>query len=87
MFATRLTAFLIVAVVGNSAAAGISPAAAQLATAAPMELIILHNNDMHARFEQTDALSKMCNKEDALLSKCYGGFARVAYKWVQRGRG
>lgn len=47
---------------------------------APMELIILHNNDMHARFEQTDALSKECRQEDALQSKCYGGFARVVYK-------
>lgn len=48
--------------------------------AAPMELIILHNNDMHARFEQTDALSKECRQDDVLLSKCYGGFARIVYK-------
>lgn len=47
-----------------------------------LEIIILHNNDMHARFEQTDALSKVCKEEDSLMSKCYGGFARVAYKLV-----
>lgn len=46
------------------------------------ELIILHNNDMHARFQETDAMSKMCSKEDIMLNKCYGGFARVVYKWV-----
>lgn len=56
-----------------------SPAAVAAADPAAMELIILHNNDMHARFEQTDAMSTVCNEEDALLSKCYGGFARVAH--------
>lgn len=49
-------------------------------TKPPMDMIILHNNDMHARFEQTDALSKECKNEDVIESKCYGGFARVAYK-------
>lgn len=48
----------------------------------PFELIILHNNDMHARFEQTDALSKVCKPEDAYYQKCYGGFARVLYQQV-----
>lgn len=42
-------------------------------------LIILHNNDMHARFEQTDKYSNKCQKNDAELKKCYGGFARVAH--------
>lgn len=44
-----------------------------------MDIIILHNNDMHSRFEQTDALSQVCKQEDVVLSKCYGGFARVAH--------
>ena len=44
------------------------------------ELIILHNNDMHARFEQTGVLSDKCTKEDAAINKCYGGFARVAHE-------
>lgn len=47
-----------------------------------MDIIILHNNDMHARFEQTDALSKVCKEQDVLMSKCYGGFARVAHMLV-----
>lgn len=47
---------------------------------APLELIILHNNDMHARFEQTGVHSNTCAPEDVITNKCYGGFARVAYK-------
>lgn len=49
-------------------------------TVKPFELIILHNNDMHARFDETDALSKICKPEDAFHQKCYGGFARVLYQ-------
>uniref|UniRef100_A0A6P4E6L4 5'-nucleotidase n=1 Tax=Drosophila rhopaloa TaxID=1041015 RepID=A0A6P4E6L4_DRORH len=44
------------------------------------EFIILHNNDMHARFEQTSVNSGTCSPEDANSNKCYGGFARVAYE-------
>lgn len=49
---------------------------------APLELIILHNNDMHARFEQTAANSNTCSKEDVTNNRCYGGFARVGYECV-----
>lgn len=42
------------------------------------EFILLHNNDMHARFEQTDDVSGTCTQADAAANKCYGGFARVA---------
>ena len=45
----------------------------------PFQLIILHNNDMHARFEQTGILGDKCKKDDAADNKCYGGFARVAH--------
>ena len=45
-----------------------------------LEFILLHNNDMHARFQQTDASSNVCSKEDANADRCYGGFARVASK-------
>lgn len=44
------------------------------------KLTILHNNDMHARFEQTGVLSGRCSKNDADNNLCYGGFARVAHK-------
>ncbi|XP_061379079.1 protein 5NUC-like isoform X3 [Danaus plexippus] len=42
------------------------------------ELLILHNNDMHARFEQTSQLSGACTTLDREAGKCYGGFPRVA---------
>uniref|UniRef100_A0A1L8DPM1 5'-nucleotidase n=2 Tax=Nyssomyia neivai TaxID=330878 RepID=A0A1L8DPM1_9DIPT len=42
------------------------------------EIIILHNNDMHARFDQTNAQSNTCRQQEELDSKCYGGFARVS---------
>lgn len=44
------------------------------------ELIILHNNDMHARFEQTNANGNKCTQTDAQMNKCFGGFARVAHE-------
>lgn len=43
-----------------------------------LDLIILHNNDMHARFEQTDKFSEKCSEENAQAGACYGGFARVS---------
>uniref|UniRef100_A0A182P8Z7 Apyrase n=1 Tax=Anopheles epiroticus TaxID=199890 RepID=A0A182P8Z7_9DIPT len=48
--------------------------------AGDLELIILHNNDMHARFEQTGAYSNDCQPADVASNRCYGGFARVAHK-------
>ncbi|XP_033255623.1 protein 5NUC-like [Drosophila miranda] len=44
------------------------------------EFIILHNIDIHARFEQTNVNSGTCSQQDANTYKCYGGFARVAYE-------
>ena len=46
---------------------------------ANFKLTILHNNDMHARFEQTGVLSDRCTKNDAENNRCFGGFARVAH--------
>ncbi len=43
------------------------------------KLIIIHNNDMHARFEQTNVYANECVKSDAQKNKCYGGFPRVAH--------
>lgn len=43
-----------------------------------LSLTILHNNDMHGRFEQTDHLSGICKLNDALAKNCFGGFARVS---------
>lgn len=45
--------------------------------ASELELLILHNNDMHARFEETSARSGRCPLPGS--DQCYGGFARVAH--------
>ncbi|XP_055386813.1 protein 5NUC-like [Condylostylus longicornis] len=44
------------------------------------KFIILHNNDMHARFEQVSKYATRCSPEDANSNECYGGFARVAHE-------
>ena len=43
-----------------------------------LDFVILHNNDMHSRFEQTGKYSNICRPEEVVGGKCYGGFARVA---------
>lgn len=44
-----------------------------------LNLTILHNNDMHARFEQTDKYSANCSPDEVIANQCYGGFARLSY--------
>ncbi|XP_064119251.1 snake venom 5'-nucleotidase-like [Macrobrachium nipponense] len=41
------------------------------------ELTILHLNDFHARFEETNVYSGRCTPGDKEKNRCYGGFARV----------
>ena len=43
------------------------------------KLIILHNNDIHGRFEQTNAKGGNCKKSEAEKNKCFGGIARIAH--------
>lgn len=45
---------------------------------AGLDLLILHTNDMHAHFEQTDDSFGECSPEEAAKNKCFGGFARVS---------
>ena len=40
------------------------------------ELTIIHNNDIHAHFEQINKYSGECSEEEASEEKCYGGEAR-----------
>lgn len=42
---------------------------------AEFNLLLMHNNDMHARFEETSQTSGKCKNK----SYCFGGFARVAH--------
>ncbi len=41
------------------------------------KLIILHNNDMHARFDQINHLDFRCSLNETRDGLCLGGFARV----------
>ncbi|XP_074040386.1 protein 5NUC isoform X2 [Leptinotarsa decemlineata] len=43
------------------------------------DLLILHNNDMHSRFEETEPNSGTCKPENKNRS-CVGGFARVVHE-------
>lgn len=45
-----------------------------------LEFIILHNNDLHGRFDQINANAGDCSPNEIAENKCYGGFARIAYK-------
>lgn len=71
---------LRLSLVGLLAIASIAALPQRITKEGNFHLIILHNNDMHARFEQTGVLSGKCKKEEADSNKCYGGFARVAHE-------
>ncbi|ESP03128.1 hypothetical protein LOTGIDRAFT_82528, partial [Lottia gigantea] len=45
-----------------------------------LNLTILHTNDVHARFEQTNKYSSACSEQNQLAEKCYGGYARLIGK-------
>jgi len=42
------------------------------------DLVVLHLNDMHSRFEQTNRLSGVCSPYEVEKEMCYGGYARVS---------
>lgn len=42
-----------------------------------LNIMIMHNNDMHARFEETSRNSGTC--KSSKQERCVGGFARVAH--------
>lgn len=48
------------------------------AAVAQLELVLLHANDAHSHFDQSDAYGNECGDEDAARGRCYGGFARMA---------
>lgn len=45
-----------------------------------LKMVLLHANDMHSRFDETDTYCNECREDDSDRGLCYGGFARVA--WV-----
>lgn len=52
--------------------------AANVATA-DFDMVLIHTNDMHSRFDETDMYCNECREDDATRGLCYGGFARVAH--------
>lgn len=39
---------------------------------------IVHNNDMHARYDPVKGSSEKCDKDDDTIGVCFGGFARIS---------
>lgn len=44
-----------------------------------VEFTILHNNDLHSRFDEISAGLGTCTEELKSSNKCFGGFARAAH--------
>ncbi|XP_055839608.1 protein 5NUC-like [Episyrphus balteatus] len=69
--------FVVLAVLGIAL---LSSEATPVSKSNSIEFLILHNNDMHARFEQTSVSGGKCSQGDENTNKCYGGFARTAHE-------
>ena len=52
----------------------------QTACISTLDLIILHTNDVHARFEQFDPYGNSCDDTESAEGKCFGGVARRVTK-------
>ena len=52
----------------------------------PFKLTVLHINDFHSRFEESDIRSGLCTKNESMSNLCFGGVARM-YKYVTEVRG
>ncbi|XP_034236782.1 protein 5NUC-like [Thrips palmi] len=55
-----------------------APTDAPATTTPGLDLLLIHTNDMHARFEQTNRFSSRCSDAEAASNSCYGGYARIA---------
>lgn len=75
-FAVRYFILFVLALLAITA----SSTASTLSKINSIEFLILHNNDMHARFEQTSVSGGKCSKELEHSDSCYGGFARTAHE-------
>lgn len=43
-----------------------------------LEFILLHNNDLHGRFDESSFFRTVCTDDDVRQNKCFGGFPRIA---------
>jgi 5'-nucleotidase len=46
----------------------------------PLELTLIHTNDVHSRFRQVNAKGVPCTETEATKGLCFGGFARLYHK-------
>ena len=51
--------------------------------AAVLNMTVVHINDIHAHFEETNVMTGRCRAEDVKGEGCYGGMARVQAKRKQ----
>lgn len=56
----------------------VSMLAVNVATA-DFDMVLIHTNDMHSRFDETDMYCNECREDDSIRGLCYGGFARIAH--------
>lgn len=47
-----------------------------------VQFTILHNNDLHARFDEISASLGICSEDLKKAKQCFGGFARTAHMQV-----
>nr|QHO60721.1 salivary 5'-nucleotidase [Sergentomyia schwetzi] len=52
-----------------------------------IEIVLLHTNDMHARFVETNRRGNVCHEKDKMAKQCYGGFSRISSKIKQFRKG
>lgn len=45
-----------------------------------LTVTVLHTNDVHSRFRQTNKYGGSCSEKEESENKCYGGFARLHHK-------
>lgn len=43
-----------------------------------LDFILLHNNDLHGRFDESSIIRTDCRPDEARANKCFGGFARIS---------
>lgn len=47
---------------------------------ADFNLTVLHTNDVHCRFDESNKYGSTCTAKDAAAGKCFGGYARIVQK-------
>ncbi|XP_002741916.1 snake venom 5'-nucleotidase-like [Saccoglossus kowalevskii] len=51
-----------------------------LLTVSALDLVIIHTNDIHARFDESDKRAGDCSEDEHQAGKCFGGVARIVTK-------